>query len=607
MSFPREKILEILDRVDIERVIGRTVTLKRQGARLSGLCPFHKEKSPSFSVDPQKKLYHCFGCKAGGDVFDFVMRMETVEFPEAVRMLAREVGVELPERGESEEERRLRQEKERLYRVNEQAQAYYEKMLWADPRALEYVKKARGLSDETIRTWHLGFAPQAWSAMSDALLARGVTEDLLVRVGLSARRREQSGIYDKLRGRVVFPIAIPGEYVAGFGARRADWLVTDEADKGPKYLNSPESPIYEKSSIFFGLAQGKDAIRKSKQAVLVEGYLDVIALHQAGIQTAIATCGTALSGRHSAMLVRLCEEVVTLYDGDAAGQDATRRAAEILLATGVSVRVAALPEADDPDTFVQRLGGDAMRKLLAEAPSAIDHAVTIALQRHAGAGVAGTVKIVEEVRPLLMAVKDPLQRDLYIEGSARRIGIDGRMLRQHLVKPARGRHEGPDSGGPGGSFGPRPAAPPPRPPEPLHREPPAKVELAVLRHLVEAPDTTLKTLESKRALGAFHHSTIRATVSAAWAAWRAGTALDVSRVLEAARDQGNADEGTMRLIRETLMDPLPRANDLEDCLENLLRSDKQRTLRDLKARIKRETDPEALERLNTELAAVLRS
>lgn len=606
MSFPREKILEILDRVDIERVIGRTVSLKRQGARLSGLCPFHKEKSPSFSVDPQKKLYHCFGCKAGGDVFDFVMRMETVEFPEAVRMLAREVGVELPERGESEEERRLRQEKDRLYRVNEQAQAYYEKMLWADPRALEYVQKARGLSDETVRAWHLGFAPQAWSAMSDALMARGVSEELLVRVGLSARRREQSGVYDKLRGRVVFPIAIPGEYVAGFGARRADWLVTDEAEKGPKYLNSPESPIYEKSSIFFGLAQGKDAIRKSKQAVLVEGYLDVIALHQAGIQTAIATCGTALSGRHSAMLVRLCEEVVTLYDGDTAGQDATRRAAEILLATGVSVRVAALPEADDPDTFVQRLGGDAMRKLLAEAPSAIDHAVTIAMQRHAGAGVAGTVKIVEEVRPLLMAVKDPLQRDLYIDGSARRIGIDGRMLRQHLVKPNRGRHEGPDSGGPGGSQAPRPA-PPPRPPEPIRREPPTKVELAVLRHLVEAPDTTLKTLESKRALGAFHHSTIRATVSAAWAAWRAGTALDVSRVLEAARDQGVADEGTMRLIRETLMDPLPRANDLEDCLENLLRSDKQRTLRDLKARIKRETDPEALERLNTELAAVLRS
>ncbi len=599
MSIPREKILEILDRVDIEKVIGRSVTLKRQGARLSGLCPFHKEKSPSFSVDPAKKLYHCFGCKAGGDVFDFLMRVEAIEFPEAIRMLAREVGVDLPERAESDEERRARAERERLYRINEQAQAFYEKALWADPRALDYVRKARGLSDETIRRWHLGFAPQQWSALSDALLARGVTEEALVRVGLAGRRREQSGIYDKLRGRVVFPIAVPGEQISGFGARRADWLVTDEADKGPKYLNSPESPVYEKSSIFFGLAQGKDAIRRSKRAVLVEGYLDVIALHQAGIETAIATCGTALSGRHAAMLVRLCEEVVTLYDGDAAGQDATRRAAEILIATGLQVRVAALPEADDPDTFVQTRGGDAMRAMLDEAPSAIDFAVAGAMKRHAGAGLAGTVKIVEDIRPLLVAIKDPLQKDLFIDGAARRIGIDPRMLRQHLVKPQRA---GGTSVAPSGS-----PPPPPRRPETVRTEPASKVELALLRLLVESPDTTLRALESKRALGAFHHSAVRAVVNAGWASWRAGSSFDANRALEAAREEGGADEETLRVIRETLMDQLPNANRLEDCLENLLRSDKQRTLLDLKARIKRETDPEALERLNTELAAVLRS
>lgn len=600
MNIPREKILEILDRVDIEKVIGRSVALKRQGARLSGLCPFHKEKSPSFSVDPVKKLYHCFGCKVGGDVFDFLMRIESIEFPEAIRMLARDVGVELPERAESDEERRTRQERDRLYRINEQAQAFYEKVLWSDPRALEYVRKERGLADETIRRWHLGFAPPQWSALSDALVAKGVTEEALVRVGLSGRRREQSGVYDKLRARVVFPIAVPGEQIAGFGARRADWLVTDDADKGPKYLNSPESPVYEKSTIFYGLAQGKDAIRKSKQAILVEGYLDVIALHQAGIETAIATCGTALSGRHAAMLIRLAEEVVTLYDGDAAGQDATRRAAEILLATGVSVKVVALPEGDDPDTFVQKNGGDALRTAIQDAPSAIDFAVAGALKRHAGAGLAGTVKIVEELRPLLLAVKDPLQRDLFIDGAARRIGIDGRMLRQHLVRPMRR----PEGAGPGG---PPSGPPPPRPLPPVRTEPPSKVELALLRLLVESPDTTLRALESKRALGAFHHSAVRSVVNAGWASWRAGSTFDANRALQAAREEGGADEDTIRLLRETLMDQLPNANRLEDCLENLLRSDKQRTLLELKARMKRETDPEALERLNTELAAVLKS
>jgi DNA primase len=263
------------------------------------------------------------------------------------------------------------------------------------------------------------------------------------------------------------------------------------------------------------------------------------------------------------------------------------------------VRVAALPEADDPDTFVHARGGDAMRALLDQAPSAIDHAVTGAMKRHAGAGVAGTVKIVEEIKPLLRAIKDPLQRDLYIEGAAKRIGIDGRMLRGHLSRSA----------SPGGSHAEPPRAPassPPRPP-PAHVEPPSKVELALLRLLVESPEVTLRALESKRALGAFHHPSLRAAVSAGWASWRAGTPFDAHRAIEAAREEGGADDETVRVIRETLMDQLPNANRLEDCLENLLRSDKQRTLLDLKARIKRETDPEALERLNTELAAVLRS
>ena len=588
-NIPREIIQEVLDRVDIERVIGRSVQLKSMGARLSGLCPFHKEKSPSFYVDKVKKLYHCFGCKAGGDVFSFVMKMESVEFPEAIRIVAKECGVDIPERQETEHERRERSEKDKLYRVNEQAQAFYEKALWADPTALAYLRDDRGLTDETIRAWHLGFAPMAWSAMSDALLAKGVEDELLVRVGLCARKREGRSIYDKLRGRIVFPIALPGEQICGFGARRCDWLVVNEEEKGPKYLNSPESPIYDKSSIFYGLSWARDPIRRARRAVMVEGYLDVIALHQAGIETAIATCGTAMSGRHAAGLVRLSEEVVTLYDGDTAGVDATRRAAEILLQSGLAVRVAALPEGDDPDTYVQSRGGPAMSTLLDSAPSAIDYAVTKALEHYAGGGLAGTIRIVDEIRPLMMAVKDPLQRDLFLDGAARRVGIDARVLRQHLSRPA-GR-----------------APVPQEKPRPMVRiDPPSKVELAMLRHLIEDRDRTLTLLESKDALGAFHHAAIKAAVGAGWASWRAKSTFDAGRALEAARELGSADEETLRILRETLLHPLPRANDLEDCLENLLRNDKQRTLRGLKARIERESDPEALERLNAELARVLK-
>lgn len=460
-DIPREKIQEIVDRVDIERVIGRHLTLKKQGARLVGLCPFHKEKSPSFSVDPRKKLYHCFGCQVGGDVIDFVKRIEHVEFPDAVRILARETGVELPEVEVSPEERRLRQERERMFRVNELARDFYVRALWDELPALAYLREARNLDDATIRAWSLGWAPAGWSALSEYLAVKQVPDELLVRLGLVGRRREGNGVYDKLRGRVVFPIVVPGGEIAGFGARRADWIELGDAERGPKYLNSSESPVYEKSQIFFGLDKARDSIRRTKRAVLVEGYLDVIALHQAGMDLAIATCGTALSGRHAGLLSRMVEEVVTLYDGDQAGLDATRRASEILLQAGVSVRVATVPDGEDPDTWVQKIGGDALKAALDRAPSAIDAAVERARVRYVGAGVAGTVKVVEEIRPLLMAVRDPLQRSVYAEGAAKLLGLDPHTLTGHLpgARAPRPQRAAPSAGGhtpgPDDTFPPR--------------------------------------------------------------------------------------------------------------------------------------------------------
>lgn len=599
-SYPREKIQEIQDRVDIERVIGRTVSLKRQGNRLVGLCPFHKEKSPSFGVDPQKKLFHCFGCQVGGDVFAYVQRMEAVDFGEAVRILAREVGVILPEHGETEEERRQRAERDRLYVVNDIAEAYYLDRLTHEPRAMAYLLEERGLSKETISAWRLGFAPNAWTSLSDALAKKGVTEAELVRLGLSGRRKESSGVYDKLRGRVIFPIRVPGGHIAGFGARRADWIGEAGEDRGPKYLNSPESPVYDKSSIFYGLDRARDPIRRARRAILVEGYLDVIGVHQAGVELAIATCGTAISGRHVAQLQRLAEEVITLYDGDAAGLQATRRAAELLLATGLSVRVASLPEGEDPDTYARKYGPEGLNALLEKAPSAIDHAVETAIARNAGGGVAGNVKIVEEIRPLLAAVKDPMKRDLYTEGAARRIGIDPRILLHHLRRPGEAlRLSGPPS--------PSQSPPPPaaRAPAAVKQELPSRVEQTLFRHLVENPATTIRGVEAKDALSAFSHPAVRAAMAAGWAAVRGGAAFDAARGLEAAKDGGDASEAVLQALRETLMRALPNEDPLEECLEKLLKEDMQRRLGELKARVQRETDPVERERLGVEMHEIV--
>ncbi|MFO0727636.1 MAG: DNA primase [Myxococcota bacterium] len=598
-NIPREKIQEVLDRVDIERVIGRTVALKRQGNRLVGLCPFHKEKSPSFSVDPQKKLFHCFGCQVGGDVFGFVQRMEAVDFGEAVRMLAKEVGVVLPEHGESEEERRHRVERERLFVVNEIAEAFFLDRLHHDGRAMSYLIDERGLSKETVAAFRLGFAPDSWSATSEALQKKGVTEAELLKLGLVGRRKEGHGVYDKLRGRVIFPIRIPGGHIAGFGARRSDWLTVEGEDRGPKYLNSPESPVYDKSSIFYGLDRARDPIRRAKRAILVEGYLDVIGVHQAGVELAIATCGTAISGRHAAQLQRLTEEVVTLYDGDAAGEQATRRASELLLATGLSVRVATLPAGEDPDTYARKFGAAALNKLLDEAPSAIDYAVDAAAARHKGGGVAGNVKIVDEIRPLIAAVKDPLQRDLYADGAARRIGIDPRILLTHLRRP----------GEPLALS--KPAPPPPKEPPPRQKPPgravmPSPVEQSLFRHLVENPGATVRAMEAKEALSAFHHPAVKAGMVAGWAAVRGGAPFDAARALEAAKDGGDADDEVLRVLRETLLRALPNEDPLEECLEKLLKEDMQRRLGELKARVQRETDPEERERLGVEMHEIVR-
>ena len=550
-----------------------------------GCCPFHSEKSPSFSVDPIKKLFHCFGCGVGGDVFHFVQRQEAVDFPEAVRWLAKEAGVELPEREESPAEKRARDERERMYRVNQIAQEHFVSELSRDPRAQAYLRDERGLDDATISGFNLGFAPNEWDGLTKLFERKDVPVDLPVKLGLLGQRSSGDGVYDRLRGKVVFPIVMPSGEVAGFGARRADWLVRDGDDRGPKYLNSTDSPVYDKSNIFYGLDRAQDRVRRGKRAILVEGYFDVIVLHQAGITDAVACCGTALSTQHASKLARLTKTVVTLYDGDEAGLAATRRTAETLMKAGLRVHVLMLPEGDDPDTFVRREGAAALEEALAAAPSAVDAFLDLARKKHQGAGVAGLVEIVRAIKPLLIAVRDPSERSLYAEGVAQQLRIDPRRL-----------------------LGSLPEAPPtPRQnreaPRPTRADsPPTSAEAAVFQLLVESPEEVIAALDAANAIDAVHHAGVRAAVDLARHALSDNQPFDAPRALEAA--ETSASPHTVAELRTILMRELPVKDNLARCIDQLLQKHHVQRLADLKKRIARETDPEAVQTLLAEAEAI---
>ena len=594
VKIPAEKIAEVRDRIDIERVIGRAVKLSRKGTNLMGCCPFHQEKTPSFSVDSNKKLFHCFGCGVGGDVFAFLMKLESIEFPEAVRQLAQEVGVELPQKQESPQEKRLRVEKDRMYRVNQLSSEYFESRLSNNAAALSYLREDRGLSDETIAAFGLGFAPESWDGLANNLKQRNVPEELCIKLGLLGRRSQGNGVYDRFRGKIVFPInAVSGD-VAGFGARRADWL--NGKDDGPKYLNSIDSTVYDKSRLFYGLDKAKTAIRKERQAILVEGYFDVIALHQAGVHNAIAGCGTALSKHQAQQLAKLASEVVTAYDGDEAGQRATRRAAELLLQAGVKVRVLRLPKSDDPDTFISREGNEAFRAELQSSPSAIDLFLNDAKKRHAGGGVAGLVEIVNDVRPLLTSVSDAGDREVYIQGVAQSLNIDARQLMRRLNNRNAKNSSRPENRG---QPDPHPFAPS-NPQVTQRNDVPTKrpipvTEKTILRHLVSNPSTILPQLIEAKVEAAFQHPGIRAAFQRAQAL---GVHFDAHHALEAAADVCSLEE--ISELRQGLMSQLPNEDELAPCIDHVLTKYYRERLAALTKRIAQESNPEIVQSLMTE-------
>ena len=422
-----EKLQDLRDRVDLVAIVQRRVPLKKSGRDWKGLCPFHGEKTPSFYVVPDKKIFHCFGCGATGDAIKFVMQLDGKSFREAIEALAQEAGVELAPADPLESKRAAH--RAALAAVNEKACKFYERVLWEHPRgavAREHLK-ARNITEETARLWRLGYAPTLWDALSKSMARARVDPRLVEEAGLAVPRKKGQGLYDRFRGRLIIPIKESGRIVA-FGGR----LLEGESDA--KYLNSPETPLYSKGAVLFGFDRARDAIRREGVALFVEGYFDAIGLHQAGVQTALATCGTALTDKHLDLVVRAqATELVFVFDGDAAGLRAAQRASEIAAAAGITARVLVPPDGEDPDETVLRIGVAGFRELIAAAQPSIEFLLDRALAQLAkGASIEQRVRAVDAVAGMVRAAPSELSRALYIEKVAEKIGTSADVIREAL-------------------------------------------------------------------------------------------------------------------------------------------------------------------------------
>src|SRR5437868_1470930 len=423
----------VKQQADIVRVVGEYVQLKRAGQNFRGLCPFHAEKTPSFNVHPTKQIYHCFGCGQGGDVFKFVMEMEKCAFPEAIRVVAEKCGIAIPRPKErSPEERRENQQRTVLVEIHREAQTFFAKQLEGtlEGKAARAYLEDRGLDKDTIARFGIGYAPSG----GDLLLRhfRGkYAEKVLVESGLISR--DQSGRnFDRFRRRITFPIANESAKIVAFGARAL-------GDDQPKYLNSPETPIYSKSNILYHLDRAKDALRRSDFAVLVEGYMDAIAVARAGISNVVASCGTALAEPQIKLLGRFTKRVIVNYDPDMAGQAATERSLTALLEQDFEVRVLALPPIDDkkadPDLYIREKGAEAYLKQVKGAPPYVDYLITRARQMDLTSG-EGKRRAVNFLLPYVQKIPNNILRSEWATRIAQQLRLDEPVLRAALSKAA---------------------------------------------------------------------------------------------------------------------------------------------------------------------------
>jgi DNA primase len=420
---------EVRAAADIVRIVGDYVKLRKAGANLVGLCPFHQEKTPSFAVHPTKQIFHCFGCGVGGDVFKFIMLLENLTFPEALRRVAEKVGITLRETAGDETYDPQARERAILYKMHEAAAKFFAAQLTgtSEGRLARAYLADRGLSDEAIGCFRLGYAPSDGQALMRHLREAGFASESFEKSGLILRDAERDRFYDRFRRRVIFPIANESGKVVAFGGRAL-------GDDQPKYLNSPETPIYTKGRVLYHLDRAAPAIRKLDYAILVEGYMDCIAVAVSGQQNVVASCGTSLTEAQVRLLGRSSRRVVVNYDPDTAGVAATERSLALLLEEGFEVRVLSLPEGLDPDAFIRKQGAAQYGRLLAAAPMYLDYLTERAATRHDTARPEGKVAAANAVLPYIARVPSPMLRAELANRLAERLRLDERLLREELQR-----------------------------------------------------------------------------------------------------------------------------------------------------------------------------
>jgi DNA primase len=425
----------VKQQADIVRVIGEYVQLKKAGQNYRGLCPFHSEKSPSFNVHPVRQIYHCFGCQVGGDVFKFVMEMEKCPFPEAIRIVAEKCGIAVPApRERSPEERRENQTRALLIEMHRVAQSFFAKNLenTSEGKVARAYLEDRGLTKDIIEQFGIGYAPSGGDILLRQLKTK-YPDKLLVESGLISRDQSSNRLFDRFRRRITFPIANESGKIVAFGCRAL-------GDDMPKYLNSPETPIYSKSNLLYHLDRAKDALRRSDFAILVEGYMDAIAVARAGISNVVASCGTALAEPQIKLLSRFTHRVIVNYDPDTAGQTATERSISLLLEQDFEVRVLALPGKADPDKFIREQGKDAYIKLLKESPPYVDYLIARARRMDLTTG-EGKRNAVNFLLPYVQKIPNRLLRSEWATRIAQQLRLDEPVLRAELNKAAAERRD----------------------------------------------------------------------------------------------------------------------------------------------------------------------
>jgi DNA primase len=428
----------VKQQADIVRVVGEYVRLKKTGKDFSGLCPFHQEKTPSFTVSPLKQIFYCFGCGKGGDVFNFVMDMEKSAFPEAVRTVAEKCEIAIPRpRERSPEERQENQQRAALVEMHREAQTFFAKQISGtlEGKAARAYLEDRGLDKDAIERFGIGYAPSAGDALT-RLLKQKYAENLLLQSGLVSRGEQGGRLFDRFRRRITFPIANDSGKIVAFGARAL-------GDDQPKYLNSPETPIYSKSNVLYHMDRAKEALRRSDFAVLVEGYMDAIAVARAGISNVVASCGTSLAEPQIKLLSRFTKRVIVNYDPDNAGQAATERSVSLLLDQDFEVRVLALPPVGDkkadPDLFIREKGIEEYTKLLKEAPPYVDYLIARARKMDLTTG-EGKRRAVNFLLPYVQKIPNTILRSEWATRIAQQLHLDEPVLRAALSKAATQRH-----------------------------------------------------------------------------------------------------------------------------------------------------------------------